>query len=68
MNSVTAKWEEQDLEQVASAEGLSRDKLKRLIESGRVAIPRNARRAVHADGRVLKAIGEGMSTKVNVNV
>ncbi len=68
MNSVTAKWEEQDLEQVASAEGLSLAKLKRLIESGRVAIPRNARRAVHADGRVLKAIGEGMSTKVNVNV
>ena len=56
---------DRDLKQVALAEGVSEDKLKRLIRSGRVVIPCNVRRG---DGIALKAIGEGMSTKVNVNV
>ncbi len=53
------------LKRVAPAEGVSVEKLKRLIESGRVVIPHNARR----EGDIVpKAIGECMSTKVNVNV
>lgn len=60
---VTINCEEKELERVSLAEGLSLDKLKRLIETGRVVIPRNAKRDI-----ALKAIGEGMSTKVNVNV
>jgi phosphomethylpyrimidine synthase len=69
-NPVTINWEEKELKKVSLAEGLSLDKLKRLIETGRVVIPKNAKRAEETENRdiVLKAIGEGMSTKVNVNV
>ena len=69
-NPVTINREEKELEKVSLAEGLSLDKLKRLIETGRVVIPRNAKRALGAENRdiALKAIGEGMSTKVNVNI
>ena len=56
---------DRDLKQVALEEGVSEERLKRLIRSGRVVIPCNASRG---DGITLKAIGEGMSTKVNVNV
>ena len=62
-NSLATSREEKELEKVSLAEGLSMDKLKRLIETGRVVIPRNAKRDI-----LLKAIGERMSTKVNVNV
>ncbi|MFZ2071430.1 MAG: phosphomethylpyrimidine synthase [Halobacteriota archaeon] len=63
------EWEDKYLNKVAAAEGLSMDKLKRFINAGRVVIPRNAQRAEEGSkDRVLKAIGEGMSTKVNVNV
>ncbi len=70
MSSLVAKWETNDLKNVALAEGVSVEKLQRLLETGRVVIPRNAKRAEEAAEReiVLKAIGEGMSTKVNVNV
>ncbi len=60
---VTVNWDEKELEKVASVEGLSLEKLRRLLETGRVVIPRNANRDI-----ALKAIGERMSTKVNVNV
>jgi len=60
---VTVNWDEKELEKVASVEGLSLDKLRRLLETGRIVIPRNAKRDT-----ALKAIGEGVSTKVNVNV
>ncbi|HJH27845.1 MAG TPA: phosphomethylpyrimidine synthase [Methanophagales archaeon] len=60
---VTVNWDEKELEKVSSVEGLSLEKLRRLLETGRVVIPRNAKRNI-----VLKAIGERMSTKVNVNV
>jgi len=60
---VTVNWDEKELEKVSSVEGLSMDKLRRLLETGRVVIPRNAKRDI-----ALKAIGERMSTKVNVNV
>ena len=60
---VTVNWDEKELEKVSSVEGLSLDKLRRLLETGRVVIPRNAKRDI-----ALKAIGERMSTKVNVNV
>jgi len=60
---VTVNWDEKELEKVSSVEGLSMDKLRRLLETGRVVIPRNANRDI-----ALKAIGEGVSTKVNVNV
>ncbi|HUV01937.1 MAG TPA: phosphomethylpyrimidine synthase ThiC [Desulfobacteria bacterium] len=71
MSSFTSvKWEEHELERVAIAEGTSVEKLRRLLDAGRVAIPRNAKRRDEAGNRAiaLKAIGEGMSTKVNVNV
>ena len=60
---VTVNWDEKELEKVASVEGLSMDKLRRLLDTGRIVIPRNANRDI-----ALKAIGEGVSTKVNVNV
>ena len=60
---VTVNWDEKDLEKVSSAEGLSLEKLRRGLETGRIVIPRNAKRDI-----ALKAIGEGVSTKVNVNV
>lgn len=60
---VTVNWDEKELEKVSSVEGLSLEKLRRLLETGRVVIPRNAKRDI-----ALKAIGERMSTKVNVNV
>ena len=66
----SVKWEEHELEQVAVAECTSVEILRRLLDAGRVAIPRNAKRRDEAGKRTiaLKAIGEGMSTKVNVNV
>ncbi len=63
MSSIVFNWEEKDLEQVSLTEGLSLEKLKRGLKAGRVVIPRNAKRDI-----ALKAIGEGLSTKVNVNV
>ena len=69
--SFAAKWEANELETVALVEGVNVEKLKRLLDTGRVVIPRNVKRAEEAaSGReiVLKAIGDGMSTKVNVNV
>jgi phosphomethylpyrimidine synthase len=66
----SVKWEEHELERVAVAEGTSVEQLRRLLDAGRVAIPRNAKRRDDAGNSAiaLKAIGEGMSTKVNVNV
>jgi phosphomethylpyrimidine synthase len=63
-------WEAHELKKVAVAEGVRVERLQRLLEAGRVVIPRNARRAAEAANRdiALTAIGEGMSTKVNVNV
>jgi phosphomethylpyrimidine synthase len=68
--SFAAKWEEKELKRVSVAEGVSVEKLQRLLDAGKVVIPRNAKRTEEASNReiVLKAIGEGMSTKVNVNV
>jgi phosphomethylpyrimidine synthase len=68
--SFAAKWEEKELKRVSVAEGVSVEKLQRLLDAGKVVIPRNAKRTEEARNReiVLKAIGEGMSTKVNVNV
>jgi phosphomethylpyrimidine synthase len=68
-NSVAVKWEEKKIEKVSLAEGVNIDKLKRLLKAGRVVIPGNAKRAAEKNRDIrLKAIGEGMSTKVNVNV
>ncbi|MDI6886245.1 MAG: phosphomethylpyrimidine synthase ThiC [archaeon] len=68
--SFVVKWEEQELEKVSAVEGVSVEKLQRLLDAGRVVIPRNAKRAKKSGDReiALKAIGPGMSTKVNVNV
>ncbi|RZN38008.1 MAG: phosphomethylpyrimidine synthase ThiC [Methanophagales archaeon ANME-1-THS] len=69
-NLFVVKWEEKELKRISSAEGVSVERLHRLLEAGRVVIPRNAKRAEEAANRdiALTAIGEGMSTKVNVNV
>jgi len=68
--SFAVKWEEQELKRVSVAEGVSVEKLQRLLDAGRVVIPRNVKRAEESENSeiVLKAIGEWMSTKVNVNV
>jgi phosphomethylpyrimidine synthase len=68
--SFVVKWEERELDKVSAVEGVSVERLQRLLDAGRVVIPRNAKRAAQAGNRevVLKAIGEGLSTKVNVNV
>ncbi|HDS45139.1 MAG TPA: phosphomethylpyrimidine synthase ThiC [Methanomicrobia archaeon] len=65
--SFAATWEPSELKRVASNEGVSVEQLQRLLDAGRVVIPRNAKRADNREP-VLKAIGELMSTKVNVNV
>ena len=57
-------FEDAELKAISKEEGVSVEKLKRLLNAGRVVIPRNARRRSVA----MKAIGECMSTKVNVNV
>lgn len=64
------KWEEKELKRVSVAEGVNVEKLQRLLDAGRVVIPRNVKRAEESENReiMLKAIGEGMSVKVNVNV
>jgi phosphomethylpyrimidine synthase len=68
--SIASTLERRELEQIAAAEGVSVEQLERLLDAGRVVIPRNARRAAadRADVPLLKAIGERMSTKVNVNI
>ncbi len=66
-NSGTDKWEEKELEKISFAEGVSVKKLNQLLGAGRVVIPKNANRAEKGD-ITLKAIGTGMSMKVNVNV
>jgi phosphomethylpyrimidine synthase len=66
-NSGTVKWEEKELEKISFAEGVSVKKLKQLLGAGRVVIPKNAKRA-EKRAITLKAIGTGMSMKVNVNV
>ncbi|MHC1610572.1 MAG: phosphomethylpyrimidine synthase [Candidatus Methanospirareceae archaeon] len=68
--SFAVKWEEEELKRVSVAEGVSVEKLERLLDAGRVVIPRNVKRAEELEkGEIVpKAIGEGMSTKVNVNV
>lgn len=65
-----ANWEEKDLQKISRVEGVSLERLQRLLKAGRVVIPRNARRAERAAAREVTptAIGEEMSTKVNVNV
>ena len=65
--SFAATWEPSELKRVASTEGVHEEQLQRLLDAGRVVIPRNAKRAADREF-VLKAIGERMSTKVNVNV
>jgi phosphomethylpyrimidine synthase len=68
--SIASTLERRELEQIAAAEGVSVEQLERLLDAGRVVIPRNARRAAadRADVHLLKAIGERMGTKVNVNI
>ena len=66
-NSSTVKWEEKELEKISFAEGVNVKKVKQLLGAGRVVIPKNAKRAEESD-ITLKAIGAGMSMKVNVNV
>ncbi|WP_440059431.1 phosphomethylpyrimidine synthase ThiC [Thermogladius sp. 4427co] len=50
--------------EVASREGVDYEKLRKLVASGRVIIPRNVKKR---KARII-GIGEGLRTKVNVNV
>lgn len=52
------------LREVSRAEGVEYESLRKRVSSGRVIIPRNNRRR---ETRIV-AIGEGLSTKVNVNI
>ncbi len=52
-----------EMEHVAKAEGIAPQKIRSLVASGRVVIPKNASRNTIPVG-----IGESMSVKVNVNV
>ncbi len=65
--SFAATWEPSELKHVASTEGVTVEQLQRLLDAGRVVIPRNVKRGAER-APVLTAIGERMSTKVNVNV
>ena len=67
-SSGTINMEETGIKNVCLAEGVSVHKLQSLLKAGRVVIPRNAKRASGDRDIILKAIGECMSTKVNVNV
>ncbi len=53
----------EEIKLVADKEGIEPDKLRRLVASGRVVIPKNIRRDVEPLG-----IGETLTTKVNVNL
>ena len=53
-----------EIEAVATREGIEPAKLARLVAAGRVVIPGNLRR----EGLEPAGIGEGLTTKVNVNV
>ena len=54
-----------EIREAARAEGIDPEKLRKLIASGRAIIVRNVKRI----GKVrIVAVGEGLSTKVNVNV
>lgn len=53
-----------DIEGAARPEGMDPEKLRRLVAKGWVVVPHNPR---HDIGR-LKAIGEGTSIKINVNL
>jgi phosphomethylpyrimidine synthase len=53
-----------EIEEVARAEHIDAEKLRRLVVSGKVVIPCNP----IAEHRVLKGIGESTSIKVNVNI
>jgi len=55
----------EELKIVAKQEGISQEKLRRRLTEGRIIVPRNLRRS----GKVrIFGIGEGLSTKVNVNI
>jgi len=54
----------QEIEVAAKREGIEPEKLARLLAKGRVVIPRNLRR----ESLEPMAVGEQLSTKVNVNV
>jgi len=53
-----------EMERAADAEGMSAEKLRRLIASGRAVLPKNKG---HRFEQVL-AVGEGLRTKVNANI
>jgi phosphomethylpyrimidine synthase len=54
----------EELREVAEAEGVDYDRLRRGVAAGRVVVVRNVRRSKAK----LVAVGEGLRTKVNVNV
>jgi len=55
----------EELKIIAEQEDISPEKLKRRLAEGRIIVPRNLRRS----GKVkIFGIGEGLSTKVNVNI
>ena len=51
------------MKQVAEAEGLEPERIRRGVAAGRIVIPYNDRRSFNAVG-----VGEGLSTKVNANI
>ena len=53
-----------EMREIARREGVSAEKLRDRIASGRVVLLRNTRRS----GVRVAAVGEGLSTKVNVNI
>jgi phosphomethylpyrimidine synthase len=53
----------EEMKAVARSEGLSPEKIRRLVAEGRVVIPRNVKRETTPKG-----IGRMMSTKINANV
>jgi phosphomethylpyrimidine synthase len=53
-----------EIDLVAEREGIEPAKLARLVAAGRAVIPRNVQR----EGLEIMGVGEGLTTKVNVNV
>ncbi len=53
----------EEMVQVARAEGVEPERIRRGLASGRIVIPHDVKRRI-----VLKGIGEGLSVKVNANV
>jgi len=64
--ALRVRREHSDIEAVCAREGVAREAVVDGILAGRIAVLHNAAHALAADG--VRAVGQGLSTKVNANL